>query len=75
MTQELPKSFLKALAKDPNLVNKLIKREALDAFKKKYSIDRASPLKCPACASLTQTPGSLWTRKDDKSLFTSESAR
>ena len=70
MEQQLPESFLKALAKDPDLVNKLVRRAKLDDFRKKYNVERASPLKCPACASLMQTPGSLWMHKDDKSLFT-----
>jgi len=62
--------FAKALAKDPDLVTRLQKRAELDAFKEKYNVERATPLKCPACASVLQTPGSLWINRNDKSVFT-----
>ena len=61
--------FLKALQKDPSLVSRLKKREELEDFKEKYNVERATPLKCPACASILQSPGSLYIDKDDHTLF------
>ena len=62
--------FLKALQKDPSLISKLKKRDELEEFKEKYNVERATPLKCPACASILQSPGSLYIDKDDHTLFT-----
>ena len=61
--------FLKALQKDPGLTSKLKKRDELGAFKEKYNVERATPLKCPACASILQSPGSLYIDKDSHTLF------
>ena len=70
MTLELPEEFAKALSKDPRLLEKLTKRAELQDFKDKYNVERASPLKCPACSQYGMTGGSLWIHADDKSLFT-----
>lgn len=67
--------FLAALAKDPKLVEKLNRKIEIDKFKQEYGVERATPLKCPACASILQTPGSLWIHKDDKSKFTCRKCR
>ena len=61
--------FLKALQKDPNLPSKLKKREELESFKEKYNVERATPLKCLACAAILQSPGSLYIDKDDPTRF------
>ena len=61
--------FLKALQKDPDLASKLKKRAELEEFKEKYNVERATPLKCPACASVLQSPGSLYIDKDDPTRF------
>ena len=62
-------AFLKALNKDPSLLDKLKKRSELEAFKEKYNTERATPLKCPACSVFFQYPGSLWINKDDHTRF------
>jgi len=54
--------FLKALSKDPGLIGKLGKQEDLRSFKDKFGVEKASGLKCPACAAFFQYPGSLWYR-------------
>jgi transcription elongation factor Elf1 len=61
--------FAKMLSKNPDLVIQLRKRAELDRFKEKYNVERATPFKCPACAALLQSPGSLWIDKDVKSRF------
>ena len=61
--------FLKALARDPSLASKLQKREELSSFKEKYNVERATPLKCPACAVFFQWPGSLWINKTSPTRF------
>jgi len=67
--------FLKELQKDPGLIGKLQKREELDAFKKEFNTERATPLKCPACGAYLQYPGSLWVNKDDITLFVCRKCR
>lgn len=67
--------FLKALQKDPDLVSKLEKREELEGFKEKYHVERATPLKCPACAAVLQSPGSLYIDKDDPTRFVCRKCR
>ena len=62
--------FVKALQKDPDLLNKLRARASKEAFYEKYDIERASPFKCPTCAKFLQSPGTLYIHKNDKSLFT-----
>lgn len=57
--------FLKALQEDPDLINKLKKQSELSSFKDRYDVERASPLKCPACSNFVQFPGTLWIGKDD----------
>lgn len=52
--------FLKALAKDPGLIDKLGKQENLRGFKDKYDVEKTSGLKCPSCAAYLQSPGSLY---------------
>ena len=61
--------FLKALKKDPDLPGKLQKKEELKEFKEKYSVGRATPLKCPACAAVLQYPGSLYEDPSNRSRF------
>lgn len=53
-------AFLKALEKDPDLGSKLVKRAQMEEFKEKYKVDRASSLKCPACAAVLRSPGTLY---------------
>lgn len=62
-------AFLKALGKDPSLLDKLKKTSDLEAFKDKYNTERATPLKCPACSVFFQNPGSLWINKNDHTKF------
>ena len=61
--------FLKKLQEDPNLASRLQKREELEEFKKTYNLERATPLKCPACAAVLQSPGSLYIDKDIPTRF------
>lgn len=67
--------FLKALQKDPGLIDKIKKREELDAFKREYNTEKATPLKCPACGTYLQWPGSLWFNKDDPTLCVCKKCR
>lgn len=60
--------FLKALQEDPTLTAKLKKQEEFQAFKDKYNVHKASPLKCPACSAFLQFPGTLWTGNDTTRL-------
>lgn len=55
-------AFLRALQKDPGLIDRLNKQESLREFKEKYDVEMASGLKCPSCAAYLQSPGSLWYR-------------
>lgn len=52
--------FRLALEKDPGLIDRMEKRAQQKAFEKEYGVCRATPLKCPSCASYLQSPGSLW---------------
>jgi len=61
--------FAKTLTKDPSFLEKLKKRTELEEFKKKYNLQRATPLKCPACSQWGQTGGSLWITKDNPKRF------
>ncbi len=65
----LPKEFTDALLKDPDLVAKLQRRVELNEFKEQYSVERATPLKCPACSGFQMSGGSLWINKEDRSIF------
>ena len=55
--------FSKALQEDPKLMERVKKRAELDDFKEKYNVERASPLKCPACSQWEMSGGSLWGPK------------
>ena len=61
--------FLKALEKDPNLVKKIKKKEEKLSFLSQHNLKEATPLKCPACAAVIKTPGSLYVNKDDPTKF------
>jgi len=74
-TEERISQLLSALASDPKLMEKLERSAELDNFKSTYNVERATPLKCPACASIQRSPGSLWINKDDKSIFTCRKCR
>jgi len=67
---EAPEEFTKALQKDPKLLNRLKKKAELDEFKGLHNLERATPLKCPACSQWGMTGGSLWIHKEDRLLFT-----
>lgn len=67
--------FLKALAKDSRLIEKLERGKDLSSFKEEFQVVRATPLKCPACASIQQSPGSLWAHKEFKDRFTCRKCR
>src|SRR3972149_3595098 len=60
--------FSMLLAQDPSLASKLQKQAELQEFKEKYEVERATPLKCPACSQWGQTGGSLW-RGEEKNRF------
>ena len=62
-------AFTKELAKNPRLLEQLQKKSELEAFKKRYNVERATPLKCPACSQYIVTGGSLWINKDDHLRF------
>lgn len=57
---EVSKEFFDQLVKDPKLVGQLQKRAELDAFREEYQVERASPLKCPACSQYGMSGGTLW---------------
>jgi len=61
--------FLRALQKDPELMSKLKKSGELSEFKEKYSVEKASGLKCPVCAVFFQFPGSLWYNPKNPTHF------
>jgi len=63
------KDFLEAVQNDPKLLEKLQLKTEFDEFKEKYQVERASPLKCPACSQWGQTGGSLWIHKTEKDIF------
>lgn len=48
--------YLKA---HPEEVARLKKRDGMEEFKSKYHVDKASPLKCPACRDMYG--GTLWS--------------
>jgi hypothetical protein len=50
--------FSAYLRAHPEEVARLKKREGLEEFKAKYFVDKASPLKCPACRDMYG--GTLW---------------
>lgn len=66
----IEEDFAEALKKDPKLLEKLKKSADLQDFKDKFNIERATPLKCPACSQWQISGGSLWIHKDDPTLFT-----
>lgn len=47
--------YLKA---HPEEISRLKKRDGMEEFKSKYHVDKASPLRCPACRD--QWGGTLW---------------
>jgi transposase-like protein len=51
--------FVNYLKDNPQEINRLRKREGMEEFKAKYHVDKASPLKCPACRDTYG--GTLWT--------------
>ncbi len=59
-----------ALIQDKDQLARLQKQAELIEFKEKYDIDRATPLKCPACSQWQMSGGSLWIHIEDKTLFT-----
>lgn len=60
-TIEVPSWLLEKLAKDPKYIEKAQRSVALDEFKSKYEVQRASGLKCPGCLQGNQYGGgSLW---------------
>ena len=67
--------FVKALAEDPSLIAKLKKKAELEEFKSQYNLGGASPLKCPVCAGLLQSPGTLWINRDDNTRFVCRKCR
>ena len=56
----VPRKFLENLARDPDLVKKVIRAGELAEFKEKYGVTRSTGLKCPACSAYFTTGGSLW---------------
>lgn len=67
--------FLKALQEDPSLINRLKKGSGLSDFKERYEVEKASPLKCPVCSALLQSPGTLWYKKEDPTYFVCRKCR
>lgn len=63
------REFLKALQKDPELGSRLKKRAEFEEFKEQYEVEKATPLKCPACAPLMQSPGSLYYNPANPTRF------
>ena len=62
-------NFLEEIKKDPNLLERLRKREELSNFKKAYNLDGATPLKCPVCSAYLKSPGSLWADRVNPTRF------
>lgn len=70
MTEDnILQQFAEELAKDSKLVERLKRSQELAEFKEKYNVERASPLKCPACSGWQMSGGSLWMDKDDPNRF------
>lgn len=61
--------FAKALKEDPGLLVQLKKQEGLSAFKEKYHVGRATPLRCPTCNQFNVSGGTLWKDPDDTTRF------
>ena len=60
----------KKLLNDPLARARLMRQAESLGFKDKYNVERASPLRCPACSQYGQSGGSLWINKDEKNKFT-----
>jgi len=52
------------IVSNPELLANFKRKVALQEFKDKYNVDRASPLHCPACSQSGYTGGSLYFNKD-----------
>lgn len=57
--------FFNAMLTDKNFVAKMQIRADLDEFKETYNVNRATPLKCPACSSKGFSGGSLWWNEEE----------
>ena len=66
---EIPQKFLEALAKDPQLISKLAKRDELEGFQERHNVNKNSPLKCPACRSMYG--GTLWYNTNESTTSSS----
>ena len=66
--EKAAQDFEKILS-DPNSLASLQRRIALQEFKDKYNVARATPLHCPACSDHGYAGGSLWINKDDPNRF------
>lgn len=55
---EQMEEFMEYLKEHPEEISRLKKREGMEDFKAKFHVDKASPLKCPACRD--QWGGTLW---------------
>ena len=72
MTEDLTPSLLEEfnkILKDPGKRAELLRKSELQDFKDTFNVERASPLRCPACSQYGQSGGSLWRVKNEKSKF------
>jgi hypothetical protein len=58
-------AFAKALSENPKLVEQLQRKAEIEEFKKKYNVDKSSPLRCPACSQYGYAGGALWFSKTE----------
>jgi len=56
----IPEQLLKRLLEDPNFLNRLERGFEKEKFLKEFKVQKATPLKCPACSYYMQTGGTLW---------------
>jgi len=66
--QKYAEEFSKIL-QDKEALEKLQKQVSFQDFKEKYSVERATPLHCPACSQYGYVGGSLWINKEDHTKF------
>jgi len=66
--QRALEAFAGELEKNPKLLEQLQRRTELNEFKERYNVEKASPLKCPACSQYMSS-SSLWINKDNHTLF------
>ena len=59
--------FSDFLKQHPEEIVKLMKKEGMEEFKSKYHVDKASPLRCPACRDMYG--GTLWMSIDHHFRF------